>query len=373
MQGNGIFFREQAVALSKAGHNVTVIDVSFHGRKDIFNAKNFRFTYKNDDGVHVYSFKMPSFYILSRITPLYLFIFKTFLFFVFKKLSKKGLKFDIIHAHSFYIAGYIACKLSKKHNIPLVVTEHASSLINANLKKNKQQLLEYTVNHCDTFICVSESLQKNVVKYVKSTQNLLVIPNMFSAIFSYSDKKNDNKEFIFLSVGNLIDSKRHAFTISCFNKAFKDISNVKLRIIGSGILYDKLQKQIQENNLTEKVQLMGYLNREQLKNELNSCNIFVLASTAETFGVVYIEAMACGKPVIATKNGGANDIVNKTNGLLIDVDNEKQLISAFQYMYQNADKFDGKQIASDCYAKYSEEAVVERLEKVYEKIKTNSD
>jgi len=369
LPGNGIFFREQAIALSKAGHQVTVIDVSFHGRKDIFNSKIFRLTYQNDEGVHEYSLKTPSFYILSRFLSIHLFIFKTLLFFVFKKLSKKGYKFDVIHAHSFCPAGYCASKLSEKYGIPLVVTEHSSGLIQAIPKKRERQLLIHTVGHCNKFVSVSETLQKNIEAYTGISDNLQVVPNMFSSIFSYSNIKKTSNDFVFFSVGFLIDRKRFAFTISCFNKAFKDYTNVKLRIAGGGELHNALQKQIDENNLSEKVQLLGGLNREQIKTELDNCNAFVLASAAETFGVVYIEAMACGKPVIATRNGGANDIVNETNGILIDVDNEEQLIKAFQDMYQNVNKFDSKQIAADCCAKYSEEAVVKQLTKIYEAIK----
>jgi len=365
---SGIFFREQAVALSKGGHNVTVIDVSFHGREDIFNSKNFRFTCENDKGVQIYAFKIPSFYILSRVKFIHTIIFKLFLSFVYKKIIRKGLKFDVIHAHSFYLAGYCACKLSEKYKIPLVVTEHSSDVLRVALGKRGRQLLEHTANRCNTFICVSEVLKQNVYIQVKTNKELVVVPNMFSLIFSYSDGKRKDSEFIFFSAGNLVAGKRHAFTISCFNKAFKDCPHVKLRIAGSGVLYGALQRQILENCLSEKVQLLGFLNKEQMKMELDHCNTFVLASAFETFGIVYIEAMACGNPVISTKNGGADDIVNETNGILIDVDNEEQLIAAFQYMYQNVDKFDNKQIAADCYTKYSEEAVVKQLSVIYETV-----
>ncbi|MCL2682901.1 MAG: glycosyltransferase [Bacteroidales bacterium] len=367
--GNGIFFKEQAIALSKAGYQVTVIDVSFHGREDIFNSKNFQLTYKNDVGVHVYALKIPSFFVLSRFLSIHVFMFKSLLFFIFKKLIKKGCKFDAIHAHSFYPAGYCASKLSEKYNIPLVVTEHSSGILKTTLKTKERQLLEYTVNHCNSFICVSEALKQSLNAQVQTKKEIIVVPNLFSSDFSYHDIERNEDEFVFLSVGNLNNGKRHAFTISCFKDAFKINPKIKLRIAGNGELEATLKKQIVENNLTENVQLLGHLNREQLKIELNNCNAFVLASAFETFGIVYIEAMASGKPVIATRNGGANDIVNKTNGVLVDVDNSEQLIKAFQYMYENVAKFDHKQIAIDCYVKYSQEAVVKQLSKVYEDVK----
>ena len=71
---NGIFFQDQAIALAKYGHKVTLIDVSFHGRNDTFNPMNFRLNHKADNGVQVYSLKIPSFYILSRFS--YTFLWK---------------------------------------------------------------------------------------------------------------------------------------------------------------------------------------------------------------------------------------------------------------------------------------------------------
>jgi len=366
---NGIFFREQAIALSKGGHNVTLIDVSFHGRHDLFNSKNFHMSYQNDEGVHVYAFKIPSFYLLSRISFLAFFIFKTLLFFVYIKIINKGSNFDVIHAHSFFPAGYCVCYLSKKYCIPFVVTEHSTGVLQKDLTNCQLNKLNYTIENSCKFICVSDSLRKTVEELSHNRDKLIVIPNMFSSDFVYS-KRNIQKEneFLFLTIGLLNERKRHSFTIKCFEKAFKDKSNVKLRIAGSGVLYEMLHKQIQENDLSEKIQLLGHLNRKQIKNELNNCDAFILASDYETFGIVYIEAMACGRPVIATRNGGADDIINDTNGVLIEVDNEEQLVNAFKYMYQNADKYDRKKIAVDCYAKYSEEAVVKQLSDIYKEI-----
>ena len=363
---NGIFFREQALALSKSGHHVTVIDVTFHGRNDFFRKDNFRFFYKNDEGIHTYSYKMPSFYIFSRISFVFILLYKFLLFRVFKKIIKKGINFDVIHAHSFFPAGFCACDISKKYNIPLVVTEHNTDVLEKRLSKYYQNRLQKTIENCHKFLCVSEALRLSVLEQVKMEHKLLVVPNMFSSDFIYLDRgKNISNNFTFLSIGFFNERKRHDYAISCFEEAFRDIPNVRFEIIGKGELYDMCQKQILENDLQGKVQLFDLLPRKELVKKMQECDIFVLASTFENFGVVYVEAMACGKPVIATKNGGAESIVNETNGILIEKDNKEQLVEAFRYMYHNVHKYDSKKIAEDCYAKYSEEAVVKQLSTVY--------
>ena len=369
LPSSGIFFRDQAVALSKlGGHYVVIIDISFHGRKDLFNSNNFRFKYYNDEGVHVYSLKIPSFYILSRIHVIHNFIYRILLFYVYNRIIKKGIKFDIIHAHSYYPAGYHACYLASLEKIPLIITEHSSGIMQNHLKKREKKLLEYSLLHSKRFICVSEGLKLAINNMINLNNNLIVIPNMYSGIFHYSNVKKDKEIFQFISVGSLIDRKRHAFTISCFNKAFKGMPNAKLIIIGDGELYGDLKKQIIANDLTGKVELIGQMSREEIKAMFHYCSVFVLNSSYETFGVVYIEALACGLPVIATKNGGADCIVNETNGILIDVDNEDQLINALKYIYHNIDKYDNKSIAVECKAKYSEESVVRQLSTVYSEV-----
>jgi glycosyltransferase involved in cell wall biosynthesis len=367
---NGVFFKEQAIALAKHGHDVAVIDVTFHGRKDIFNATNFRLIDENVDGVHTYSFRIPSFFILSRIQPLFIWIYKLLLFFVFRKLCRKGLKFDVLHAHSFYPAGFSACSLSKKYNIPVVITEHSSAVIMRQLSGYQQKLLAKTVKNSNVFICVSESLLQSVKEQTKIEHNkLITVPNIVTSAFTYSKEKHvKNQDFLFLSVGFFSEGKRHSFLISCFEEAFTGRRDVKLQIAGDGEQYASLQHQIKKGGLTEQIRLLGNLGRTQLALKYEECNAFVLASAFETFGVVYIEAMACGKPVIATRNGGANNIVNDTNGILIDVDNREQLIEAFRYMYHNAHKYNSEQIAADCRAKYSEAAVAGKLSEVYRQV-----
>jgi glycosyltransferase involved in cell wall biosynthesis len=367
MPGSGVFFREQALALHNSGHEVFIIDVSFHGRRDFINSKNFRVQIENDQGLRIYSFKIPSFYILSRITSINIFFFKKLLFFLFRKLRKNH-KIDIIHAHSFFPAGYCACLLSKRYKLPLVVTEHSSEVLNAALKKKERPLLNFTVNHCNFFICVSQALKESVLRLTKTNQEIVVIPNIVSSLFFRQSISNGKRDFTFLSIGNLNKGKRHGFTINCFEEAFKDLPNVKFKIVGDGPEYGVLQRQINEKNMLDRVVLLGRLDREQIKTELDSCNVFVLASAFETFGIVYIEAMACGKPVIATKNGGANEIVDDTNGILIDVDNEEQLIHALRDIYQNVDRYNSLEITNESMEKYSEKVIANQLINIYKMI-----
>ena len=101
---------------------------------------------------------------------------------------------------------------------------------------------------------------------------------------------------------------------------------------------------------------------------MKSCDCFVLASEHETFGVVYIEALACGKPVIGTYNGGADDIIKDYNGIIIEKNNIGKLKDALIQMKNDYRTYDENEIREKTILSYSEEVLVGKLKGVYKEI-----
>lgn len=359
----GSFFREQALALKKQGLNVIVADATLQGRDNIFSNNMFRLRKYDDEGLITYSYITPALGA-TRTKSGGVRRYKKNLKKIFKKIVDDDIKIDIIHAHSFFPAGYVATKLAKEYGIPVVVTEHSSGIISHSIEKEKIRLLKETVELSDKFICVGEGLKKAVISYTATVKDLQVIPNMVSPIFCPLDAKNTN-EFSFVSIGNLIYRKRFDLTIRSFAKAFLKNKQVNLKIIGDGELKDELMRLANELGLENRVHFLGKLDRNAVANELRKSDVFVLSSDHETFGVVYIEALASGVPVIGTRNGGAEDIITKENGILVDTNNEEQLSKAMNEIYKNK-VFYSKNLLSDlCNAEYGQESVCCRIIDVY--------
>ena len=117
--------------------------------------------------------------------------------------------------------------------------------------------------------------------------------------------------------------------------------------------------------MSEQVEFLGKLTREQVKNQMLNSDAFVLSSEYETFGVVLVEALALGKPIIATKCGGPESIVSKEVGYLVEKNSIDNLAKAMRDLIETYSQFEARQIREYCAIEFSEEAVVKKLEIIY--------
>ena len=218
----------------------------------------------------------------------------------------------------------------------------------------------------DALITVSPKL-KAVIRN-RFNKDAICIPNVVDTrLFTYAPN-NNSSIFRFVSTGNLKPVKRMDLTIEAFTKAFKNDKDVTLTIFGEGPERNKLETIIRNNEIGEKVKLMGLQSRKNISEYLRKSDCFVLASQAETFGVVYIEALASGVPVIATKCGGPESFVNEENGVFVPVDDLESLTNAMKTMHKNINIYNRKAIANKTKELFSPEAIAGKLEKVYENV-----
>lgn len=359
----GSYFYEQAKILQNAGCNVIIADATFQGREDYLSKRCYRLRKYVDDGILTYSYVVPALRAVKAKDGGYKRYYRN-LKKIYKKIVSDGNEIDIIHAHSYLPAGIASVRLGKEENIPVIVTEHSSGVLEKKLSNYQIEILREVVSNSKEFICVSNAL-KNVVRELTNVEkNILVIPNAVDSIFEHK-KELKNLEFTFISIGNLIESKRFDLTIEAFAKAFKGNEAIKLKILGDGAKRRELEALVKKYEMNNQVIFTGRVGRNSVAKELQSANVFVLPSDYETFGIVYIEALACGLPVIATKNGGAEDIVNPNNGFLIEKDNVFLLTEAMTNIYKDYSRYSGSEISRECQNLYGGQSVAERIIRNY--------
>jgi glycosyltransferase involved in cell wall biosynthesis len=357
---NGIFEFDQAKALAEAGHEVIF---AANDMRSIRRWRKWGIEEKIIDGVKIYAFNIPC----GRVPTKWLeWISIKALRYLYSYIERKCGRPDIIHSH-FLNQGYSAVNALKEKGIPIIHTEHYSVMNQKELDQHTQYLGEYTYNNVDQVIAVSRCLATSIKE--KFGVEPIVIPNIVdTTVFHYSAMRHSDDEVFFISVGGLIKTKRMDLLISAFHRAFEGNTKIFLYIYGQGPERKNLENLIRQYHLEEQIFLMGLASREVIAKKMQESDCFVLASERETFGVVYIEAMATGLPVIATKCGGPEDFVDNSNGIMVPTNNAECLANAMKSMHLNINQYDKPTISSDTKAKFSPQAVAMKIIGVYEEI-----
>lgn len=355
---NGIFEFDQAKALKNYGHKVVYLSIDL---RSIRRVRRFGKYWTNNDGIDILNISIP----LGRVPQSLLNIIGVIsLNIIYPELIRKQGKPNLIHAH-FTDFGLISATLKRHLKVPLLITEHSSSINKININENIKRRAEKAYKNADCLITVS-SLLSEMIQYHFNIKSVVVHNIVDVNNFKYIETKKRDL-FTFVSVGGLIQRKGFDILINAFSRANFKV-NVELKIIGNGPEYNSLQKQINSLGLSDQVKLLGFLNRNEISNIMQKSEVFVLSSRVETFGVVYIEAMAAGLPVIATKCGGPEDFVNEGNGLLVPVDDVDSLANALKVMYDTIDQYDKKNISNECKNIFSPTSISSQLTDIYHNI-----
>ena len=322
---SGIFFKEQAQALQSyfdrfdIGSRVYVLAVETFSVRSIQQfVKRKRLKFSVEDGIPTLRTR---FFYIPKVGKLNYLRCGKHVSSGIKKLQKRlNVQFDLIHIHSALEAGiwYYFSKLS----IPYVITEHSSMYSRMLITKRQKSVLPKVFDNASKIIAVGNGLVSEITKYTE--KKIEVIFNIVAPSFSYEIKgvMQNQKEFIFFSLGVNARTKGFDILLSAFQDFIK--KGNRARLVIAGLLPEEkewlLSLGISDATL-KNVELLGKLNRDEVKLYMSSCNAFILVSRHETFGVVFAEAMYCGKPVIASKTGGPDSFVNSTTGIIVPVEN----------------------------------------------------
>lgn len=242
---------------------------------------------------------------------------------------------QIIHAHWTVPSGIIAVVLGKLFNIPVVVTAHAADVFTNNLIMRWCNLL--VIKYASFITVNSQATKKALVDYRTTTTPISIIPmGVDVKVFKYKRNKrilNTNK--IILFVGRLEEKKGIIYLLEAFSQVLQTEPLAHLLIIGQGSQEHELRELSQKMRLDAQITFMGEVSNKKLPLYYSLADVFVAPSIrdkdgdTEGLGVVILEAMACGIPVVASRIGGITDIIeHNKNGLLIAPKNIAQLASA---------------------------------------------
>lgn len=343
INGVCISVKSFAIELAKKGHEVTIICPSY---KDSEN---------NDTEIVLEDGKIIPIYRLSS----WVFIFskedRLTKITEWHKLKKylDEFKPDILHTNTEFVVGKFAYFYGKHRNIPLIYTFHTYW---ENYFKNYAEFVpteltrfvgrsvsKYFLSRANTIIAPTHRFAEVVNSYnIKS--NMTILPTGISDSFESYDSNHEieiknrikslypdyeNKK-ILLYVGRVAKEKNLDFLLEAFKKIRENNENVILLIVGDGPELNALKKTALKSKYSKEIIFTGYFLREELGYLYKMCDIFVFPSLTETQGLVTIEAMTMGLPVVAIGEMGTLDVMQGDNGGFMtknDVDEFTQKVS----------------------------------------------
>ena len=281
---------------------------------------------------------------------------------------KHYFKPDLIHVHCVFNAGFVAKYIKEKYKIPYIITEHSTYFASAQFSAKQKEALLEVYNQAAQVIVVSNPFRKFLAyKIGLSMDRITVLPNFIDTDyfkpFSTSERPNENK--VIFTVCHHEHKKRLDRLIDAFKLVLKQHPDWKLLIGGNGKLTSSLDLKVKQMGLSDHITFCGFLTKAEVREKLNTASFFVLPSDVETFGVVLIEAMAMGLPVVSTKSGGPEDLIIPETGLLVEKEVESLAIGMCSVI-DNLNKYDPKLIRQHVLHSFSGAVVAKKYIRLYE-------
>ncbi|GAB3526206.1 glycosyltransferase family 4 protein [Pontibacter brevis] len=287
----------------------------------------------------------------------------------FRAYQEQFGRIDIIHAHVSYPAGYIAMVLAEHFKIPYLITEHMGPFPFKDFLTRDGQIkhvLSLPINRANKVIAVSPRLRDDITRF--NLQQPLFIPNVINEDFFVPKETVKHAPFQFFTLATLSPEKGIDDLLRAVSLVVKTHKNVKFKIGGGGSLLNHYKEKTSTLGLEQHVEWMGELTRSEAREQYQHSHAFVLPSHGETFGVVYAEAIACGIPVIATRCGGPECIVDEENGLLANVKDPQDLADKIEYMLHHYETYDSEKTRKGFEARFSKKVVIPQIMEVYQSL-----
>ncbi|MGG1400546.1 glycosyltransferase family 4 protein [Bacillus salipaludis] len=256
--------------------------------------------------------------------------------------------FSIIHAHD-WLVGTAAIALKDSLSIPLLATIHATEYgrnngIYTEMQKFIHSKEQQLVSEADQVIVCSEYMVEEVTSiFDAAAEKLAIIPNGVD-LLNNSEESVDfphnlhDKKYIF-SMGRMVKEKGFETIIEAAAIAKELKLEYSFVIAGKGPMLDTYRKLIQEKHLEDKITLIGFVSEQQRNTLIQNCEMVVVPSLYEPFGIVALESMALGKPTIVSKTGGLKGIVKHLQtGMLMTPGDAKSLLEQILFIYKNPKK-----------------------------------
>jgi len=328
-QTRGRYIHETARSLSKIAQVKVFFQQSQYPRLPFMAPRSYLYGEVDSnyriDGLDVETFSYPAIPVVSRALNSY--VSSHYL-----TPRMRQFKPDLVLAYWVYPDGHAALLSARKLGVPCLVGALGSDIhVRAGLN---DFMTRRTIAGIDGLLTVSEAMRQTAIRqFGAPAEQVHTIVNGFNTSVFYPQHQAALRqqlgvgadEQVIVYVGRFVEAKGMRELISAFSKMAVHNPKVRLALVGDGVMKTELQGLIEQAGLTNKVYFPGGLPPEQVAQWIGASDVLTLPSWSEGYPNVVVEGAACGRPVVATDVGGTREIINGSNGILVQPQNVDSL------------------------------------------------
>lgn len=294
---------------------------------------------------------------------------------------------DVVHSHHPFLLGDTAIRVARKRNLPLVFTHHTLyeqythyvPLDSDTLKDFVVRLATMYANHCNRIVAPSRSIalllrDRGVRRPIEEIPTGVDI-SFFAAGNGKKFRRDANlpeDALVIGHVGRLAPEKNLAYLSAAVAVFMKKVPPAHFLVIGNGPSQPEIKRTFADRHLDDRLHLSGEASGDRLRDAYSAMDLFVFSSTSETQGMVLVEAMAAGKPVVALDASGSREVIRDgENGRLLPEDaSAEDFAAAIKEYLTNPDLAKKWTSGARRTAQgFSREACAENMEELYRKVR----
>jgi glycosyltransferase involved in cell wall biosynthesis len=285
---------------------------------------------------------------------------------------RRRFPFDLVHAHFTYPDGVAAVALGRRYSVPVIITEQVPWRPWLDGVPAVRRQAVWAAQNVDFHVAISRVVKEQIEHFTGPSDRIRVVPNAVDeTIFTLAPNGVRPVPNRVLFVGAIrrvkgVDVLLHAMRI------LKDHGrDVELVLVGEGLFkrhrdyQGQMVQMAAQLGLADRVDFAGPLQGSELAAALHRSAVLVLPSRAESLGVVLVEALACGIPVVATRCGGPEEIVDDRFGELVTPEDPDALADGIAHVLDNRSSYDPAVLREHAIARFGASVVAEQMRDIY--------
>jgi len=274
---------------------------------------------------------------------------------------------DLIHVHVLMKAGLLAWWMKAFHGIPFVVTEHYNIYHEARPDSffNRSWVYRYAVRKILTassgIVSVSQYIATQLQQIAPNLKSVWVPNTVDTRLFHQSVSHNDR--FVFIHASTMHPVKNIDGILEAIKQLSEKRSDFEVKLFG--LNPHGVEEKINALQIEKFVSLNGKVTYNRVAEETRSADAQLMFSRWENMPCSILEALCCGLPIVATRVGGIPEVVNESNGILVNDNNVNGLVEAMARAIGNRSRFNKEQIAAAASGQFSFESIGKKILQAY--------